>query len=184
MKVNSVVSGRLNIQTEGLSDENAVKQIIRILGVSAKVTNARGRNRLLAKLDGYVNFHSPDCDRLIVLMDSNCNDPEVVKTRALSRLQSGTPRPDICIAITELESWFLADPEAIEKGMGLSRINCPGNPEEIHDAKEKLDEITSRKYKPYRATSHAPLIARHLDIEKVGEVCPSFKEFVDILTDC
>jgi len=179
-----VRSGRLTILTEGPSDEEAVKEIKGKLGISAKVTNARGRSSLLAKLDRYVNFHSLACDRLVVLIDSNCDDPEEVKTEALSRLQPDTPRPNMCIAVTELESWFLADPEAIEKGMNLGRVNCPGNPEEIHDAKERLDEITSPIGKRYHPTAHAPSIARHLDIEKVSNACPSFKEFVDNLTDC
>ena len=85
----------------------------------------------------------------------------------------------ICIIVHELESWLLADENAISKRLGKN-VRAVPNPESIHDAKEYLEELLEEAGKKY-STKYLPKlkreIAKHVNVEKLREKCASFADF-------
>jgi hypothetical protein len=49
------------------------------------------------------------------------------------------------IAVRELESWILADPEALAKHLGIKAANFPNDPDDLDDPKQHLLDVIRRK---------------------------------------
>jgi hypothetical protein len=74
--------------------------------------------RMVKRLQGYLN---PDA-RFVILRDKDSGDCIIIKNRLREKcFQAGKPETMIRIACYELESWYLADLAAVEKG-----LNIPG----------------------------------------------------------
>lgn len=74
--------------------------------------------QLVRRIQWYLN---PDA-RFIVLRDQDSGDCRIIKTSLLSKcLEAQKPAVLVRIACHEIESWYLADLEAVEKG-----LNCTG----------------------------------------------------------
>ena len=59
--------------------------------------------------------------KFVVLRDQDAEDCKVVKRRLVAKCsESGKSGVLVRIACRELESWYLADLEAVEKGMGIT----------------------------------------------------------------
>jgi hypothetical protein len=107
--------------------------------------------------------------KFIVIRDKDSADCVIVKQKLFKLCQQGN-RPDtlIRIACHELESWFLGDLAAVEKGLNLrpgklSRLQNNQkyrNPDNIAAAKQELKKISST----YQQISSSKEIANHLNI--------------------
>ena len=90
----------------------------------------------------------------------------------------------ICIVVHELESWLLADEDAISKFLGRNaKVKAIANPEDIHDAKEYLDEIFKKAGKTY-LTRVVEGIAYSANVDKIMKKSSSFEDFRNKAEDC
>jgi hypothetical protein len=75
--------------------------------------------QLVRKLRGYLKSDV----QFIILRDQDSGDCKDIKKNLYAKcLEAGKSETIIRIACRELESWYLADLEAVEKGMGLPGI--------------------------------------------------------------
>lgn len=75
--------------------------------------------RLVKKLRGYLN---PDA-RFVILRDKDAADCKAIKKQLTEKcIEAGKPEVLIRIACHELESWYLADLAAVERGLKISGL--------------------------------------------------------------
>lgn len=113
----------------------------------------------------------PDCS-FIVMRDQDSGDCLVVKQRLLT-LSRGTGRNDvpvlIRIACRELESFYLGDLAAVEKGIGLRGLaemqnkNKYRDPDRLGSPSVELKRLTAGNYEKI---SGSRAIAPHLNLER------------------
>jgi hypothetical protein len=129
----------------------------------------KGKGDLERNLVGKIRSYRKPQTRFIVLRDKDSDDCIEVKRRLLEKCQEAK-RPDslVRIACHELESWYLADLAAVEKGLGLptGELNTSKNsikyqnPDTLDSPKEKLKQLTD---KFYQEVSGSLEIGKHLD---------------------
>ena len=81
------------------------------------------------------------------------------------------------IAVREIESWIMADQEAIAKYLHVSEDNFTVIPDELPDPKRELFRIIREKCKALRFKRMLPTKNQHIGIDYNGRIC----EFVDKL---
>ena len=119
--------------------------------------------------------------RLLVLIDSDDDDPRGLASRLLQRLPPNIPnaRSAVCLAVREYESWFIASLESIAPLAGIDRsVRPPHNVEQIRGAKEWL----TRRMPPgnaYRPTLHQAEFSSAVDVDLARRRSQSF----DLLCD-
>ena len=125
------------------------------------------------------NLLERGCSHLIVIHDL---DTKVEKTlrRDITQCIRGLRFRGyiVLIPVREIESWLLADPEAIRKTFNLEKIpNIPKHPETILRPKEYLRDIVW-KYgrKQYVNTIHNRRIADYVLIDRLP-ACASFSAY-------
>lgn len=155
----------------------AIKEISKKLGVKPIIRRQRGRISV-RKASAFAKELLINCERVIILGDADCN--EEGERERLQRIYEHLPeglrrRVHICIVVHELESWLLADENAISRVLG-ENVKPVENPESIHDAKEYLEGLFEKGCKK----QHLPAeeIAKHVNVEKLREKCASFADFV------
>jgi len=106
----------------------------------------------------------------IVLCDQDSADCQIVKEKLRTVCHdNGHPNSLIRIACRELESWYLGDLQAVEKGLelnGLSRKQERAkyrNPDNLANAAQELDVLTKQVY---QKVSGSRQIGPHLDLKK------------------
>jgi hypothetical protein len=168
---------------EGPSDEKVVEEICRKLQVQPKIKRMRKAiNPRKAK--AFAEFLlGLDCERVIILQDSHCSSPVKVEENLRNRLIEESLKAKmnravkICIVVHAIESWLLADEEAIGDYL-RSKVRGIYNPENECKPDVVLDEIFKRYGRDYFKGGEAPReIAKRLSLERVTEKCPSFIKF-------
>ena len=114
--------------------------------------------------------------RLIVLIDSDDDDPEDLATRLAQRvpLQVRAEVFSVCVAVREYESWCIASLESIAPLAGITNdTQVPENVEQIRGAKEWLRQRMPRgdSYKP---TLHQAEFSSAIDIGLARQRSRSF----------
>jgi hypothetical protein len=91
--------------------------------------------------------------RFVILRDKDAGDCRVVKSRLRAKcVEAGRPETLIRIACHELESWYLADLEAVEKALDLSNIHALQNrakyrsPDDLANPADELQKLTQGAY--------------------------------------
>lgn len=87
------------------------------------------------------------------------------------------------IIVQELETWLLADEEAISKVTRTTVPRVKGNLECITNPKEKLKHILFNAKVLY-TDEVAREIAKESDLSKIENRCPGFKKFRQAVIDC
>jgi hypothetical protein len=130
---------------EGISDEGAVRAILREFGLTVKMIQGKnGKDSLLKKLPAYNNaaIHFP----WFVLVDLDLGDGCVVE-----KLSKWLPRPSanmvFRVAVAELEGWLLADREAIADFLGVAESKIPRNPDSLGDPKQAIINLARKSRK-------------------------------------
>jgi hypothetical protein len=122
--------------------------------------------QLVKRLRGYRHPNA-----LFVVMRDQDAEPDCRKTkRSLLRLcnQAGRQGVLVRIACRELESFYLADLQAVERGLGLSRLASQQqtrkfrDPDRLVSPKEELKRLTRYEYQQVAGSRE---IAPHLDLE-------------------
>ena len=119
--------------------------------------------------------------RFVVLRDQDSGDCRVVKDGLLDRCRKAN-RGDtlVRIACRELESWYLADLEAVEKGLNLSGLAGKQGkkkfraPDRLGSPSRELDRLTKGKY---QKVGGSRAIGPHLDPRNTRS--NSFHVFID-----
>ncbi len=120
-----------------------------------------------------------DRTRFIILRDQDAGPCTAVKRRLLDKCREMRREALVRIACHELESWYLADLNAVEKGLGLRNLSRRQNerkyrePDRLHSPKNELIALTNRRY---QEVSGSRAIAPHLDPENTRS--RSFAVFV------
>jgi hypothetical protein len=106
-------------------------------------------NHLEHRLKGW---RTPDTI-FLVMRDQDSGDCKVIKQGLLKKChQAGHPGAIIRIACHELESFYLGDPAAVEKGLGLADIVKRSNrgifrePDRIDQPSKALKILTKKRY--------------------------------------
>lgn len=165
---------------EGPSDEKVVKEICRKLTIRAEPRLMRGgynprRSQALSKM-----LLSGGCDKVIVLKGSHSSDPLRVR-REIESKQRFTEKVRLCIVVHAIESWLIADENAIGDYLGI-RIEKIGDPETCCKPEELLEKIFEKKGREYYKNGRDPAeIAKGLSLSEVAEKCASFREFSELL---
>ena len=181
---------KIGVIGESICDTDSTKYILQeILGnISIVSTATRGpvvNNKLASRIFTLINSHS-DLSAVVILHDldnKNCND-ELTKVR--TKVGSNVSVPIIIqIVIQEIEAWYLAMPDCIEKAFpNLSPFSSPtGNTDNIVDPKAELNKKFRKIYKrSYRETTDGPKIALEFQYD-VGKTYQnqSFNRFISKL---
>ncbi|MFK0130794.1 hypothetical protein ACIQRZ_10595 [Streptomyces rubiginosohelvolus] len=133
------------VGVEGISDEGAVRAILREFGLTVKMVQGKnGKDSLLKKLPAYNNaaVHFP----WFVLVDLDSADDCVVEKASM-----WLPKPSVNmvfrVAVAELEGWLLADREAISDFLGISESRIPRNPDLLDDPKREIINLARKSRK-------------------------------------
>ena len=141
----------IGIVVEGLYDEAIVRALARAIvpGIGIRIRRARGRGNLLQKAPGLAReLFGRTCQKVLVLVDSNGDDPSDLRNTVQNRMGS-LPSVRVVIAIRAIEAWLLADPKVCESDYE--------NPEDVLNPKEEL----KRRLRS-RGIDYIPKIAERL----------------------
>ena len=135
------------------------------------------------------NFADQGATHFIICHDSDGDEPETIRQKVREHIKkklNGGPFPHrIIVPVQELESWIIADEEAIRLTIPTLVIKPQLHPETIKSPKEWLkDESRNGGSKPlYAPATFNAKVAVHLNIDKVKNKCKSFKELVNFVKD-
>ena len=131
--------------------------------------------RLASKMRGYLNPA-----RFVVLRDQDSGDCCKIKESLRAKCVEGRrPEALIRIACRELESWYLADLKAVEKGLRVKKLsqlqqkNPYCNPDNLMSPSRELARIAPS----YQKIGGSRLIGPHLDIANTRS--KSFQQFIN-----
>jgi hypothetical protein len=141
------------------------------------------KSQLMKRFRGFLEeFHrvkqGTHVDRALVVRDSDKADPEELIER-MEVMIAGRSYPfpvRLVIVVRELETWLLADNEAISQTIGRPMPEINGPLEGILDPKQRLQTILSNARIAY-TKAVARKIAAATDLEKLAYRCPSFRIF-------
>jgi|GEM_PF-732805 len=161
----------LGIIVEGPYDEKIIRALVsRIQSEEPIILPVGGKTKLRKKLPGWLEyFRYENTDKVLIIRDQ---DQECIKTvvEALQKLLAGREYPFqkiFCVIKVTIETWLLADEQAISNVVGQPVPPVQGNLEDIQNPKERLIRILSTAnvdYTPERARQ----IAAVADLEKIA----------------
>lgn len=137
----------LTAAIEGLSDEGAATSMLREVGVEHySIIGRSGKSTLLKKLAGYNSAaaYMP----WFVLLDLDDDYPcAPAALKAWLGDQPASEHMCLRIAVAEMESWLLADVEAVASFLGVSRALIPPDPDRLSNPKELVVNLARRSNK-------------------------------------
>ncbi len=162
-----------------LLEERSMKEMLKILlpkivpdDITYKCIHHEGKQNLERSIPRKLKAF-PKQTKFIILRDKDSGDCIQVKDKLFQLCQQGN-RPDTLIRIPchELESWFLGDLAAVEKGLRiksgkLARLQNKAkyrNPDNIGAAKQELRQIAPN----YQPISGSRAIAQYLNPNNKG----------------
>jgi hypothetical protein len=182
---------------EGTYDEAALTELIRKCIAGNIVVVARpcsSSGSLISSFPGFLEvfrhtMQGTYVDKALVIRDADNKDPNELIQRMQSRIQGRSyPFPlEFVVIVQELETWLLADEEAISEvtleysGRTVSRVNEPL--EEIAAPKERLKQILSDSEVDY-TKEVVRKIAAAINLQRIEYRCPSFRSFFQAVRDC
>ncbi|MCL0103241.1 DUF4276 family protein [Dehalococcoidia bacterium] len=121
---------------------------------------------------------SQGCAKVIVLKDMDENRPGELEKR-FQEVQF-PPQTRLVVITREIETWFLADEEALGKYLRI-RVKAFPQPEGISNPKERLNhifqDVRGKSSGYYEAGMDPAEIAKRLCVRTIEEKCPSFRKF-------
>ncbi|EIJ41160.1 hypothetical protein BegalDRAFT_0238 [Beggiatoa alba B18LD] len=125
------------------------------------------------------NWHCP-VDYFIILRDQDSGDCYTIKQHLVLKT-ADKPNVLIRIACHELESWYLGDLSAVEKGLNIKNLSKKQdnrkyrNPDKLANAAEELTKLTDGLY---QKVSGSRAIGAYLSIEPNTNQSTSFNIFL------
>src|SRR5216683_3289889 len=161
---------------EGLYDEAVIPVLVKRCRARVNVVTRKCRGSITGKLAGILAEleRSSRADKVLVISDADSEQPSVI-VKAISKRISGRFRFAIVpiVIVPMLEAWLLADPTALEKVVGISRLFA--RPERPRGPKAELRRLLTPR------TAYTPdvalRIAEEIDLDLLGERCARFLAF-------
>lgn len=180
---------KVGIIAEDQSDVDVLIGIIRQIKPDSAFDRCKGSGsgKLVSKCNAYSKYlHDKGCTHLVIIRDSDGEKPITLKNQIKKALKkSAISNHIIVVAVHEIESWLLADMDAIHKSFSAGVANLPKqitSPEEIPDPKRHLKKLVRKQYKmPYMNTVHNKKIAEQINVNKIRSKCQSFCELFDFI---
>ena len=173
---------------EDLRIEKVLRVVIpRIIPQPCQI-EARVSNRKIALIRDFhkslleFKFRSSAMYKALVICDADRDAADALEQELQTKLSqnpklSGLPFPVKFHAIrTELETWLLADSDALSRVIGHDVASLGGNLETLQNAKEKLIKILQQHRNMY-PPSLATEIARSMSLDILRNRCPGFQAF-------
>ena len=167
---------------EEMSAESLLKALLpRILpsSIDYRCVVFEGKQDLEKQLVKKIRGYRVPRARFVVLRDQDASNCKLVKQALIKKCkEAGHPQACVRIACHELESWYLADLAAIEKGFGLKGLQRSQNkkpyadPDSMGSPSKKLMQIAPC----YQKISGSRLIGPYLDLQNSRS--RSFMHFV------
>ena len=188
------------IIVEGEKDKYAYPHIIQRIRTDASLAHppisAGNKQKLKGTFVGFLrHLHSKrhlQLDKVLVIRDSDCRNPQPIENDLLQILQGTKFQPYFQVRFhatkCELETLLLGDVAAINRAAELQ--GQPGNAQPIN---VRLEELADPKPLFRRALSQASLratpqvygeIARQMNLQTVAQACPDFRRFIQKVEDC
>jgi glutathionylspermidine synthase len=179
------------ILAEDDSDIETLKVLIRQLAGNEKLPirgkGFNGCGELLKHGSKYLkSLAELKCNRFIVAHDADQQDVATTRQKLIERvIQPSGVKTSICLLVPTqtIEAWLLTDIEAVSKLFKSWNPKSVENPESISRPKEYLEKLSrlAGGRPRYSHATHNPQLAKHINLGKVSESCPSFrplKQFV------
>ena len=138
----------------------------------------------LIKAAWYENLHMPP-DKFVLIIDLDGTDPEAllepIRSR-LSKLRHDISADILCAyAQQHLEAWYFADAQNLREYLGraLGQVDT-SRPDEIQNPKRHLKHLFGERLYTARVSEE---IAKTLNTDTIAGRSPSFKKFVDAVTN-
>ena len=180
---------------EDKSDKETIEAILRLLLKDDPTLVVYGRgfkgkgNLLNDGARELKGLREIGCGKVVICLDADKEDPDELR----ERVEAEIVRPagiaaDCCIAVPvrAIEAWIMAD---IGGALRLWKPHAgwsPGeikNPELLDNPKSELVRLSRQgRVRPrYDPPIHNPLIAAHLNTDRVAAKCPSFRHLRDFV---
>ena len=172
---------RIGIIVEGPSDKLVLETLLTNVGIKLLVRIAGGSKILTTSVWIASRLYDDGADNVIVLKDSDCHAGTAAYQREVTTRLGNIKGVTVCLAVHAIESWLMADEEALGKYLGAPVKEIP-NPEKYCLPDDELNDVFRRiKGRSYLKRSDASGIASYLRIERVRQRCPSFANFIQTL---
>lgn len=124
----------------------------------------------------------PGIVAVLVILDSDDDDPEVLETSLLHRCRQAIRLPvGVVAARRELEGWFLGSKDSLRGVCGIrENANAPDGPEAIRGAKERLT-CNMEGDRRYLEVDDQPVLAARMDLDLALLRCVSFRRLAEEL---
>jgi Domain of unknown function (DUF4276) len=182
----------LGLIVEGVYDAAALTEWIKKClerDIDVKTRLCAQKGSLMRKFPGYLaGFHWDNqggpVDKAFVVHDAEGKDPQGLMTTMRARIADRLPifPVEFVVIVQELETWLLADHEAMAKITGRRVPEIHEALEEIRDPKERLQKILSDAGIAY-TSEVARKIAAASDLERLAYRCPGFRTFHQAVLD-
>lgn len=169
---------------EELSAKEMLKQFLPTIlpeNMCCRYVVFEGKSDLHRRLPGKLQAWQNPNSRFVVLRDQDSGDCLKIKETLVNLCRNASKKGTVVrIACRELESWYLGDLEAVEKGLEMSGLVRHQNnkkfrtPDRLGNAAQELIKLTNRKY---QKVSGSRAIGSHLVAER--NLSHSFRIFVE-----
>lgn len=184
---------------EGPYDESVLSELVRrIISPNLRVIAlpCGGVSKLLTKFPGYLVYlehawNDKPVDKAFVIRDWSGPDLASAEREMAQKIEgrrfSFPHTVQFCAVRQEMETWLLADAEAINivadsrEGRHVSPVQ--GELEEISDPKARLVDLLSDAKLPYDAKVCGE-IAQRTSLDRLRYRCASFRSFEEKVIDC
>ncbi|HKZ36508.1 MAG TPA: DUF4276 family protein [Chryseolinea sp.] len=137
--------------------------------VSFRYVVFEGKSDLEKNIERKIRAWKQPDTRFVILRDQDSGDCRLIKQRLLSKCQSVSESKILVrIACRELESWYLGDLLAVEKGLEIPNLakyqtnKKFRNPDNLNNASEELHKLTSKRYQKVAGSRK---IGKHLSLQ-------------------
>jgi len=127
---------------EGILDEVVLKAILHTIGMEAyPVFGKNGKHDLRRKIENY--NRAAQMGIWIILVDLD-DDFECAPLLFKSWLKDPAPKLSFRVAVRAVESWLMADSEALSDHLGIPHAIIPGNPDLLEDPKRTMVNLARK----------------------------------------
>lgn len=175
---------------EGPSDGAVLTTLCRRAGHEARAAAADGKNDLFLKFHKILRVletrFNPTHFLVIADLQPETDCPSEA-ARWRKAIRDRFPRAQLCLAIWELESWLLADPNSVASTFGLKAFHQ--SPPDLVGG-EKPSEVLEDAYRrargyhrglSYHKEADGMAIAEQLNVQIAAENSPSLRHFLRVI---
>ncbi len=133
----------VSLAVEGDLDEAVLQRILDFVGLSynSSAFGKHGKEHLYRRLQNYnrAALYMPWVVVVDLDMEYDCA-PSLI----LARLPKPSPGMCLRVAVRAIESWLLADSEALGPFLGVPKTKFPGDPDALENPKRKLIDLVQK----------------------------------------